>query len=1286
MTRDSSSRDDDAAAVIGLAFEFPRCRDWDSLVALLRTGETVTGPMPPSRAELVGATPSEKNQEGGWMEDVAGFDHRHFGLARADAELMDPRQRRSLQLAVHAVENAGYAPGELRGRTAAVLVAGHGGPEPSLYHLLDERDRRHGAAITGSVPAFAAGRVSYLLDLRGSALVIDTACSSFLAALHEARQKLVRGEADLALVGGYEMVLGPPPPRATAADGLGVLSPQGRCRPFDESADGATFGEGGGFVLLKRHRDALRDRDVVHAVIRGSAVNQDAARSNGLTAPSPAAQADVIRLALADAGVEPRDIGYVEAHGTGTKIGDPIEVEGLTAAFGRAPGTRPIPISSVKGNLGHLNGMAGFAGLVRVVAQFREEEIFPTSGFRRAGSLLGLEGTGLRIADRAEPWPPDRVPRRAGISAFGLSGTNVHMIVEEGRSVPAAPAPGGPRLCALSAPGRQELLVLANRLRAQIAADPAAFPLDAAAATQAMGRDHAPCRTAWVVEDAAGLSAALDEFVRTGGAKAVTAVEGTRSVVLGMGDLADHGACSLDLLRDRARAHPAFAEIVRAAAAVVAAEQWTGAQRHAIRLIGEHAVLTRFGIVPDLVLAHGTGKAAAAVVHGTEDLAAALTRCDAAAATTAPDLDALEAALAELDAAPVVLDLAPGSALSGLLGTRPGTDSLQDALRLAYLRGIDIDWRAGLGHLDHGRLELPVTPFAEERCWPSLPASDPIHRTAGPPPDDAAAEPAMAAELVLEMACEVLKEPGLTLADDFFDVGGDSLNGVQLVTRVNERFGTGFEVLDLFDFATLHDLAEAVESTAPAVPATAASECAEDGEGSTSPGDGDQDPLSGQQSAIWAALQFMPGSSAYNVSTALKFDTEIDRDDVTRRLARVARRHPMMRARLREGPDGPRQTVGPPETADPELTLVEFDLTRSAEPEAALLDGLRELVDKPLRAYGAPPARYELVHVRTVDSSFHVLVLTFHHLFFDGHSWDVLLADLCAEEPPPPPERTFLDFVRDQRRMLSGERGARLTEFWAELLADVPLTHLPVDGPGEPSRPPGEGASLPLDLSTDLTRRLRGLARGERVTVNMLLLAVWTALLWKIGGDRDVCVATPVENRGAQDQDIIGCYANTVAVRVLLNPSAPFADLLECVRTAQAEALQHGDLPGDRIIRLARPTAAEPVATTNFGFQRTPFLSGRLGASGSAFELLDVDPSAPTFALNMSVLGFDDRLTAVLKYSTELFRPATARGWLADYRLLLTRLAELGTGSMLYELFEPEAPAARVPSVPDFDF
>ncbi|MFE9579985.1 condensation domain-containing protein [Nocardia sp. NPDC006044] len=1556
-----NNREDAAAvAVIGVAFELPGCPDWNSLTALLRHGRDTMHRFPDARAEATGVARSATDREGGWIDDITGFDYRYFGLAKAEAELIDPRQRRMLHLACRAIGHAGYAPAELAGTNTAVVVGGYGAPHPSLSDLLPAEERHSGQAKTGSLHAYAAGRIAYHLDLRGAAQVVDTACSSFLIALHEARWKLARGESDLALAGGYELVLGALPQRG--ADGMGVLSPVDRCRPFDVGADGTTYGEGGGFVLLKPLDAALRDGDTVHAILRGSAVNQDARRGAGLTAPSPQAQTEVITAALRDAQISAAAIGYVEAHGTGTKIGDPIEIQGLLDAYAGQLDEAGPAVSSIKANVGHLGCMAAFAGLVRILAQFRAGEIFPTAHLERPNPLLDIDGAPLRIADRVQPWADGA--RYAAISSFGLSGTNAHMIIQAPEPTESAAAPsGGAQVIVLSARDSAGLRAQVQALHDQVAADPGSFDLVTAAAVLSLGREHFAHRHAWVVHDAKELLERLSDTLATPGDQ--QGPSDPTPVVVALGDISDLPA---DQLQAAADTFPAFARIICEAKSSATEEDWTPTQRGLIWLLGAHQVLADAGITPDLLLTHGIGATAARVARGDDDLATALH-----AETVAPHpprADALAKAMAGLPAAPVIIDLAPGTELSTLLADHPSaavTSTLADALRQLYLTGHQMNWRGVYGQTPRRRLELPVAPMAEVHCWPTVatphaPTSDasPTVTTASPIPiatpsriaasangaaptptsptggtaptsdatstdawstaaplpttgvsltaatsstatsassvatpaickavDDTspadtapAGEPTTSnatttprptpeppapsvAEVVIALAREVLKEPALQPEDDFFDVGGTSLNGAQWVARINDRFGTDLGVLDLYDYQDLGETAAAVaelvgegpsaasttanatstpaaptasippagsqtsttaasftdttpltdeslnggtvsaSDTAPAgitspatiagartapnpnaalvdgtpstpalagpasvpngtthtdnTPLTGGTSFTSVAEASTAlqphsvaetvidlarqvlkePGlqpeddffdvggtslngaqwvarineqfgtdlgvldlydyqdlgetasavaelvgrgssatagqtheeptavsslessHAEESPLSGQQMAIWAADRLDPDTGAYNVPAALLLDGEVDIAAVTERLRVVVARHPMLRARVVDTADGPRQVVTPVDEVRVRLTELVVDLTgvAVAEGRAELLDRLRALVAEPLSPYG-PSSRYLLVRAEFSDGAQTILLPVFHHLFVDGWSWSLLFAELGGDPIAlPAPERRYADYVADQQALLDGPAGTDLIDFWSEYLSGAPYVPLPTDP--EPSETADSTGELALPIDNARAARLRELARRERCSLNTVLLAAWMTLLRQITGEQDVCVAFPAAGRKPIDEPVVGNYATTLVVRATVRPEQSITALLTTVRTAALRALDHQDLPTDRLRRLARPHSADPLASTMFTVTSDVEPLRRFGTDGPAVELLDVGQGGAAFPVAVTVLEYDDQLRCRLQYDPAMLRAGTIRGWADAYQALLDRLVSL---------------------------
>ena len=425
-----------------------------------------------------------------------------LGSRRARQCGSTPQQRLLLEVAWEALEDAGLPASQLAQTKTGVYVGVIGND----YALLQSKNLGDVDVFsaTGSSHAILANRLSYFLNLNGPSLALDTACSSSLVTVHLACQSLRRRESDLALAGGVNLILSPE--MTLMLTKAHMMAPDGRCKAFDAAADGYVRGEGCGMVVLKRLSDALSDGDRILAVIRGSAVNHDG-RTNGLSAPSGPAQAAVIRAALADANLAPRDIGYVETHGTGTRLGDPIEIEALQAVLGAGRSAdQPLVIGSVKTNIGHLESAAGIAGLIKLVLMLRHGKIPPHLHLKTVNPLLRLQDSSLEIPIAARDWSRDAEPRRAGVSAFAFGGTNAHVILEES-PLPRQMKEGVQRprhLVTLSARSPQALSELANSYADYVDAHPSDSLADIAYTANA-GREHFSHRAAMVVSTLAEL-------------------------------------------------------------------------------------------------------------------------------------------------------------------------------------------------------------------------------------------------------------------------------------------------------------------------------------------------------------------------------------------------------------------------------------------------------------------------------------------------------------------------------------------------------------------------------------------------------------------------------------------------------------------------------------------------------------------------------------------------------------------------------------------------------------
>ncbi len=522
-----------AIAIIGLSGSFPMAADLRDFWQNLEQGRDCISEIPPDRWDwqALWGDPQQAGDRsnvkwGGFIDGVAAFDPLFFGISPREAACMDPQQRLLMTHAWRTLEDAGYSAQSLSGSDTAVFVAttatGYG-----------DVVRRSGTGVeaymaTGLVPSVGPNRMSYFLNWHGPSEPIETACSSALVAVHRGVQALRAGECRLALVGGVNTIFSPE--LHISFNRAGMLSEDGRCKAFSARANGFARGEGVGLMLLKDLQAAERDGDHIYGVIRGTAQNHGG-RSKSLTAPNPAAQAELLRRAYADAGIDPATVGYVETHGTGTPLGDPIEVEGLKLAFGAAHAAAPgrpagCGLGSVKSNIGHLELAAGVAGIFKVLLQFRHKTLVSSLHCEALNPYLALEGSPFFVVRENMPWPAGRaadgseLPRRAGVSSFGFGGTNCHVVLEEyvpGAEATAPAAPLRPAAIVLSARSAEQLRERARQLLDHLRSAPdGAIDLDDLAYTLQVGREPMEHRLALLSDSVDELVTRLQEHLEQG--------------------------------------------------------------------------------------------------------------------------------------------------------------------------------------------------------------------------------------------------------------------------------------------------------------------------------------------------------------------------------------------------------------------------------------------------------------------------------------------------------------------------------------------------------------------------------------------------------------------------------------------------------------------------------------------------------------------------------------------------------------------------------------------------
>ena len=870
----------DAIAVIGMACRFPGAETPEEFWDNLRNGEESITFFEEAELRAAGvpdeliSDPRYVRCGGGRLRDVAQFDAAYFGFDDSEAALLDPQHRLLLECAHEALERAGHDPAGFEG--AIGIFGGVGGPHYLLHQVAANRAaRQRSAGLAMSVAHekdFATLRTAYLLDLRGPAIGVQTACSTSLVAAHLACQSLLAGECDMALAGGASVA-------ALRTSGYlhdvdDVYSDDGHCRAFDAAATGMVGGDGAGIVVLRRLEDAIEAGDRVEAIILGSAANNDGAGKVGFVAPGVGAQRQVIEEALGVADVDPRTISYVEAHGTGTPLGDMIEVAALTDAFRASTSDRGFcGIGSVKTNIGHCNTAAGAASLIKTVLALRHGELPPTLHFAEPNPEIDFASSPFRVVTAREPWQSSG-PRRAGVHAMAIGGTNAHLILQQPPPAPpAAEDAPEPELLVVSARTAEALERSIAALAAHLDATDAS--LADVAFTLRTGRRAHGLRRAIVAGSCTEAAAALRTLdVQT--AAQVHPREVAWIANAGSAPTSAHRAChrQIDAFREAFdRAIAGFDPAVQAAARQALestsppSDPTTAA---AVQLACECATAACWqarGVTARVVAGRGAGAVAAAHLVGALSLADAAHLCTALAGggnalppgltwstpasrwaahdgewmradlwTSWPHwraaFEAERVSVASIGASRAVIctDATPSADATSALPNGTDHEPRAAILRAAgdlWATGAEVAWNA----MDRGRalrrVLLPTYPFERRRHWIDA-DEDLLAPTApgAPPSDDRSTgglrpRPAISSDYVEPageiQTCiatvwrEVLGLERVGARDNFFEVGGRSLTGIRVMTRLRAELQVELALRQLFEAPTIAELATLVE-------------------------------------------------------------------------------------------------------------------------------------------------------------------------------------------------------------------------------------------------------------------------------------------------------------------------------------------------------------------------------------------------------------------------------------------------------------------------------------------
>ena len=1266
-------------AIIGMAGRFPDSNSIDEFYDHLAEGKDLVKELSKERIRNTSLPESIHYQIGGYLDEIDRFDHTFFGISKGEAKKMDPHQRLLLEVVYHTFEDAGYSIDAYKGTNTSVFV---GDKTLNYYRHAEAFDP---TLVTGNLNAAMAGRIARFFDLRGSALMIDTACSSSLVGLHCAVNELVCGHADSAIVCAANLYVFPN--RKLNIDdqdrevGIDVVSNDGKARTFSNKADGTANGEAVVSILIKPLEKALRDKDSIHAIIKGSAVNQDAALSGGLTAPSSRAQSEVIMKAWKNAGVDPASISYIEAHGTGTKLGDPIEIQGLDQAFATFVSDKKVcAVSSVKTNLGHADTAAGLVGLIKCVLSLRSGKMFPSLHFDEPNALIDFDNSAVYVNDTLRDWEEKGGARRAGVSSFGISGTNCHVVLEE-----APWAVEEDQEESANDEISEDLFVVSGQSESSLYANMKAF------------HEYLTDTDERLRDIAYTLNATKNDFVYR---EAIVAKSGDE-LIARLADRIQHHD-QKNYLTKRIDKYillfPSYLDIAHSEVLL-----WYDYYQGVIRgdecleeYLGEdipernaflfqymfYKLLRASGIACTNFLGDGVGKCVIEVLQGNTSLSDAVINLSE---LTLDTVDAIKQKAANLlnklkDENIVFCSIGQQSLTAEALNEHIQNRGAHHVINLTeckpswfptylaslYEHQFPIDWSTyHQNRKSSKKVSLPLYRFDRTRCWIKEGVTADVYGVdqviEEKPVENQLQEPLLArkestADIIIAIWKEVLETDEIGLEDDFFEMGGHSVNGAQVVNRLNKRLGIALFLEDFFDYYSVAELAtyidELIQNSHQEV---VVPEKEDTGSGIAVAPEQELYPLSPAQRRIWVLQQFEELRSIYNLLMPLTIEGPLDMKAFEQAIQLLIERHEILRTSFIPKDGVPHQKVHLVSKAQ-KFELQKIDLSNSKNKEEECQKLLENEAEHVFDLSSDMLLRVAVVSLADQQS---LLIFNIHHIVADGWSQVVISREILyfydkirkGEKPDLAPMRIhYNDFAMWQWRLSQSEDFEKHKRYWHDLYKEgIPVVALPTDF----SRPAGKtinGETISFSFGEELAHELKRKSQALGGSLFNLLMSVVNILLYKYSGQEDIVVGFLNAGRNHRDlEDQIGFYVNTLPIRSQISPQSSFQEVFGQVRKNILSAIDHQAYPFDLLVEefvSSRNASRSPFFDVLVVLQNIAMPGKSDFANHLVFDNYDWDTKSAKFDITFTFHETSDDLFLNLEYNTDLFiRTRMERLW-----------------------------------------
>lgn len=1141
-------------AIVGMAVHLPSARNVDEFWENLKEGKDCITEFPKNREKdaaaylnFIGMDEAKiKFGKGAYLSDVDSFDYSFFQLSPKEAELMHPDQRLFLETAWKAIEDSGYSGERIKGSKTGVYIGHSTVPfTDTLYdysRFIAENDESLiPMALPGNLHSIIASRISYILDLKGPSIAVDTACSSSLVAVHLACQSIRNGECNMAIAGSVKTNLFPLNSRTK----LGIEASDERAKTFDDSSDGTARGEGVVAIILKPLSHAVRDRDQIYAVIKGSAMNQDGS-SIGITAPNAVAQENVITASWENAGIDPETIAYIEAHGTGTALGDPIEIDGITRAFSMYTDKKQFcGIGAVKTNIGHLDNCAGIVGLIKAGLALKNREIPPTLNFHYPNRQIAFENTPVYVNNVLQPWESEGFPRRCGVSSFGLSGTNCHMVLEEAPDTQNHEEATlvNKHVLTLSAKSKASLTNLIDEYY-QFSLNEQDKTIASLCYTSNTGRGQYNYRVSLLIENVTELQEKLRYLLE---------------------------------------------------------HELKGAKEKNI-YVGEHKQPLDEQVKN--MLSHS----------------------------------------------------AKGKIAEYLDSTEKNLSLLEEICEL-YCEGATINWSEFYSKERIFKRTVPTYSFEKRRCWYEVDSSKrKIRIMEG---NERQEEQLVQLRLfgkdgevyteteykVAQIWAETLGFDELSIDDNFYELGGDSIIATRIINSVNQAFKVNLEVTSLLRHPSIKELVHLLEESG--------AEMKQEGRISSIVPIEKKDyyQISTVQKQVFAQSQYKHIEIALNMPIVLEFKGLIDRERIQFVFDELIRRHEVFRTRF--------------SFADGEIVQyiaddLDFKVGYCEIAEQELNEKLTNLV-QPFKLEVAPLIRATLLKL---SNKRHVLFFDMHHIISDGKSCDVFIKEMISlyeNELLSNFDVQYKDFVVWQEEYLKTEHITKQGEYWKGVLNKDPNElQIPIDFEREEEHS-FKGKTIEFKIPSETTEKLMNLAKELSITTNTLLFGAYILLLSEYSSQSDITVGTIVNGRNHhQIENMLGAFVNLLPIRNQVNREHTLREFLKACNEVLLGAYENQDYPYTRMIEeneIKTERGKNPLFNTVFVLHNEYSMDRLPEVNGTPFTVRSLPTNTSKLDLKLDVFNsVSHDLLCLLEYNTKLYKEETIQKFSMHFTQLLEKM------------------------------